>query len=138
MNKSDTAWAARTAHLDDFASPWSWGEGFRAYAYPVARTFDAAIQGFKGKRKGVMFHMLNSGEAGDLPCEVCGGKLSEPARAFTKDMGNNTRVESPAGAKPEATSTWHYIPGKGIAGGMHYLCSWSNLLGRIASIRHAA
>ena len=138
MNKSDIAWAERTAHLADFASPWSSGEGFRAYAYPTARTFAAALEGFKGKRKSVMFHMLNTGEAGEHEWEACGGKLNEPARAFRADMGNNTRVESPASDKTDNCSTWYYIPGKGIAGGMHYVCSWSNLLGRIAAIRIAA
>lgn len=138
MNKQEQAWAQRTKHLADFASPWSSGEGFRAYAYPTARTFEAALTGFKGKRKSVMFHMLNTGEAGMHECIACGGKLNAPARAFTKDMGNNTRVESPAGTKCDEHSTWTYYPGKGIGGGMHYVCSWSNLLGVIASIRIAA
>lgn len=138
MNKSDIAWAKRTAHLADFASPWSSGEGFRAHAYPTARTFAAAREGFKGKRNSVMFHMLNTGEAGEHECEACGGKLNEPARAYSKSMGNNTRVESPAGTKVDKHSTWFYYPGKGFSGGMHYVCSWSNLLGRIAAIRIAA
>lgn len=137
MNKQEQAWAQRTESMGDFASPWSNGDGFRAYAYPVARTFEAAMKGFKGKRKPVIFHMLNTGEAGSHECIACGGKLSDPARQFTKDMGNNTRVESPKGSKPDECSTWTYLPGRGVAGGMHYLCSWSNLLGRISSIRYA-
>lgn len=138
MNKSEAAWAQRTAHLDDFASPWSSGNGFRAYAYPTARTFAAALEGFKGKRKSVMFHMLNTGEAGEHECVACNGKLNEPALAWSADMGNRTRVESPAGTKVDECSTWTYIPGKGIAGGMHYVCSWSNLFGMISAIRIAA
>lgn len=138
MNKQDIAWAQRTNNMPDFASPWSRGEGFRAYAYPVARTFEAALEGFKGKRKPVIFHMLNAGEAGSHECITCGGKLSAPALAFTKHMGNDTRVESPAGVKADEHSTWTYSPGKGIGGGMHSVCSWSNLLGAIASIRIAA
>jgi len=138
MNKTELAWHNKTRELDDFASPWSSGKDFRAYAYPTARTFAAALAGFKGKRKGVTFHMLNTGEAGAHDCVTCGGKLNAPAVEFTRAMGNNTRVESPAGEKVDQHSTWRYVPGKGIAGGQHYICSWSMLLGQISAIRVAA
>lgn len=122
MNKQEAAWAARTEHLAGFASPWSRGDGFRAYGYPTARDFESAREGFKGKRNPVMFHMLNTGEAGSLACEHCGIAL--------KDQGKDA-------LKVDEHSTWTYVPGKGFRGGMHYACSWSALFNRIALIRIA-
>lgn len=108
-----------------------WTEG--AHAYPEADTFAAAKEGFKRRRKSVMFHMANSGEAGDQPCATCGGLLREPAREFTRQMPENVRVESPAGTRPDKWSTWYYHPQtKSVIGGQHYLCSWSMLLGDIS------
>lgn len=126
---------SRTASpVKGFRLPWTEG----AHAYPEADTFAAAREGFKRRRKSVMFHMPNSGEAGTHKCVTCGGLLSEPALAFTRNMGNDTRVESPAGTKPDKHSTWYYDPTrKAVVGGQHYICSWSILLGRISSMREA-
>lgn len=135
MNQQERGWATRTAHLDDFASPWSHGKGFRAYSYPVARTFKGAIEGFKGKRNKIMFHMLNTGEAGKHTCAFCGGKLNAPALAVQRDMGSQVTVVQSAEAKIDDCSTWTYFPAtKQFAGGVHYTCSWSALFGRIYAI----
>jgi len=121
-----------TQTVTGFRLPWTGG----AHAYPEADTFSAAKEGFKRRRKGVMFHMPNTGEAGAQSCAYCGGILAEPALAASKDHGNNTRSEQSAAVKPDRFSTWHYDPrGKRVIGGVHYQCSWSNLLGAISSIR---
>lgn len=138
MNQRDAAWARRTAHLDNFAAPWTSKPNVRAYAYPTATTFADALAGFKGKRKSVMFHMAHGSEADAEPCTFCEGPLGEPARAVSRDMGNGVRTEAPAAKTVDRSSTWYYVPGQGIAGGMHYQCSWANLLGRISTIRFAA
>jgi hypothetical protein len=111
-----------------FRLPWTHGVA----AYPEADTFEAAKDGFKRRRKSVIFHMPNTGEAGAQTCAFCTGILREPALAATRDMGNGVRSESPASSTPDRFSTWTYVPRlKGIVGGMHYVCSWSNLLGGI-------
>lgn len=118
--------------VQGFRLPWTQG----ACAYPEADTFAAAKEGFKRRRKAVMFHMPNTGEAGDQDCAYCGGTLREPARAASKDHGNNTRSEQSAAEKPDKWSTWYYVPAsKSVVGGVHYMCSWSNLMGMISSIR---
>lgn len=115
-----------------FRLPWTSG----AHAYPEADTFAAAKEGFKRRRKSVMFHMSNDGEAGLIPCAYCHGKLAAPALAASAEHGNNTRSESPASLTVDKWSTWHYSPrDKSIRGGMHYVCSWSNLLGDITALR---
>ncbi len=131
MNQNDRAWAAKTADIAGFASPWVTKPHVRARAYPVALNFSDALKGFKGKRKSVMFHMANRGEAGKQKCLFCGGRLDKPAKAVSKDMGHGVRSEQAAATKPDEHSTWHYVPGVGVVGGMHYLCSWGNLLGRV-------
>lgn len=122
--------STRTASssIPGFRKPWTQG----AAAYFEADTFAAAKEGFKRKRKSVLFHMSNTGEAGQQDCLFCGGKLCEPAKAVTRDMGNGVRSESQGDTKVDKWSSWHYLPAsKGIAGGMHYVCSWSNLLGAL-------
>jgi hypothetical protein len=116
----------------EFRDKWTHG----AHAYPEADTFAAAKEGFKRRRKDVIFHMTNDGEPGDVECLFCNGKLREPALAASKDMGNDTTVESPASTRADLHSTWSYnAKGKFVYGGMHYVCSWSNLLGKISAIR---
>lgn len=138
MNQRDAAWAKKTKDIAGFASPWVTKPHVRARAYPTALNFQDALKGFKGKRTVVMFHMVNRGEAGKHKCVHCGVRLDKPAGAFTKDMGNRTRVESPAAAAADEHSTWYYVPGKGIVGGQHYICSWSNLLGQVTALRAVA
>lgn len=133
MNQTERAWAIKTADIAGFASPWTSKEYVQAYAYPTALNFSDALKGFKGKRKSVVFHMLNRGEAGKHKCAYCGGKLNAPALAATKEHGNSVTSESPAAVKVDEHSTWIYAPGRGITGGQHYVCSWSNLLGNIYS-----
>lgn len=113
-----------------FRAPWTHG----AAAYFEADTFDAAREGFKRKRKPVLFHMPNTGEAGDKPCVHCGGLLREPARAVTRAHGNGVRSEQDAAKTPDKWSSWYYDPkSKSIVGGRHYICSWSSLLGALHS-----
>ena len=120
--------------VEGFRLPWTEG----ARAYPEADTFAAAREGFKRRRKSVMFHMPNSGEAGTRTCVTCGGSLAEPALAFKRDLPNDTHLESPAGKSPDKWSTWYYDPArKAVVGGQHYICSWSMLLGHISSLREA-
>ena len=122
-----------TATRPAFRKPWENG----AHAYPEADTFAAAREGFRRVRKGRMFHMPNTGEAGQESCAYCHGKLAEPALAAERGHGNGTRSESSASASVDRMSTWHYSAArKTIYGGQHYVCSWSNLLGDIAALRH--
>jgi hypothetical protein len=123
---------ARTASpVKGFRLPWTEG----AYAYPEADTFAAAKEGFKRRRKSVVFHMPNTGEAGNEECVVCHGTLKEPALALSKPMPNNVRVEHSAATTPDKWSTWYYDPQrKAVVGGRHYICSWSFLLGTISSL----
>ncbi len=116
-----------------FRAPWSYG----AAAYFEADTFDAAREGFKRKRKGLMFHMpAQADDVRDVECAYCHGPLGEPARAASKDHGNNTRSEQSAATRVDKWSTFYYVPAdKSIRGGVHYQCSWSNLLGAISAIR---
>ena len=137
MNQKDAAWALKTADIAGFASPWTTKEHVKAYAYPTALNFSDALKGFKGKRTRIIFHMVNRGEAGNHKCAYCNGKLNQPSRAVTRKSGTDVTTVSQAGVKVDEHSTWEFIPGKGIAGGMHYACSWSNLLGKIFSIRVA-
>lgn len=118
--------ATTTTERPAFRAPWTAG----AAAYPEADTFAAAREGFKRKRKSVMFHMTNEGEAGDQPCAYCGGLLREPALAAEKDHGKGVTSVSPAAAKADRHSTWTYYPDvKRFGRGNHYVCSWSSLLG---------
>lgn len=97
----------------EFRAPWT----HRARAYPEADTFSAALEGFKRKRKSVMFHMTNSGEAGAYSCEHCGNMLREPSVDSTRE---------------NVHSTWHYDPKtKSVRGGVHYECSWSQTLNAV-------
>lgn len=111
-----------------FRQPWTNG----AHAYPEADTFEAAREGFKRRRKDVIFHMSNTGEAGQQTCLHCGVLLSEPADANRGGFQRTGDTEP----KPDKWSTWTYLAKqKGIGGGMHYACSWSNLLHQIAKVR---
>lgn len=111
-----------------FRLPWTNG----AHAYPEADTFEAARQGFKRRRKDVIFHMSNTGEAGKHACATCGVLLSEPADA---NGGGFTRTGN-ADPTPDKWSTWTYrAKEKGFSGGQHYACSWSSLLHAISQIR---
>lgn len=113
-----------------FFPPW---QGV-ARAYPVALTFEAALAGFKRKRKPVLFHMPNTGEAGRKHCAVCKGRLSAPAKAFSVKYANNVRSEGSASQARDRYSTWTYDPKlKAVKGGMHYVCSWGDLLGQVHS-----
>lgn len=131
MNQADQAWATKTLGIAGFASPWVTKPYVKAYAYPTALNFNDALKGFKGKRKSVIFHMLNRGEAGKHKCIYCGGKLNQPALAASKEHGNGVKSEGSAITTTDGHSTWTYTPGKGITGGQHYACSWSNLLGSL-------
>lgn len=112
-----------------FFKPWETVDGRRNLgAYHVADTFEDALAGFKRKRKAIIFHMPNEGEAGDLPCVVCGGLLRDPNREASLRAGRTTS-EGGAGTKPDRFSTWTYDPRrKTVGNGMHYLCSWSALM----------
>jgi len=109
-----------------FRKPWEHG----AYAYHEADTFAAALEGFRLRRKGEMFHMTNSGEAGRQLCVVCDRRLDE---TYPTNPG-----EAP-GTKIDEHSTWTLRVSKDrngktirqIGNGMHYGCSWSNLFNRI-------
>lgn len=118
-----TTTKAPTAPVPGFHAPWT---GI-AKAYAVARTFDAAHAGFKRKRKSQMFKMDNNFEAGDIKCEACNIKLRNPYAA------------NPGGTRnqQDKQSTWTYLPAsKTIVGGMHYYCSWGNLMTRIYKLAH--
>lgn len=102
-----------------FRKPWTNG----AYAYFEADTFAAAREGFKRKRKSLIFHMSNDGEAGDRKCVTCGGTLRE-ASLLPGSSGS-----------PDRWSTWTYSPErKAVGNGQHYVCSWQSLLNRIFKI----
>lgn len=110
--------------IEGFRNPWEGG----AKAYPEADTFSAAKEGFRRKRKGIMFHMPNSGEAGKLPCTVCGVLLKDPY-----DVNGHT--PSMAHSKTDTNSTWNYDPKtKKVYGGRHYYCSWVVLLTAISKM----
>lgn len=105
-----------------FRAPWSGG----AAAYFEADSFEAALEGFKRKRKPVLFHMDNRGEAGDLDCAHCGSILRGPAEG-------NLEI------RPTNSSSWHYDPKtKTIVGGVHYECSWARIFDSILKLRVAA
>lgn len=98
-----------TPSKPEFRTPWNHG----ARAYYEADTFKSALEGFKRKRKPLIFHMTNAGEAGNYDCDHCGNSLREAA------------VDSTSISKH---STWGYDPAtKSIRGGVHYVCSWSQL-----------
>lgn len=106
-----------------FRKPFTYG----AAAYPEADTFAAALEGFRLRRKTVMFHMSNDGEAGDRKCIGCGGVLREPALAV-----NGTNYQAPAAQSADKFSTWDYSPKhKAVGNGRHYVCSWGLLFMRI-------
>jgi len=121
---------ARTiSTVPGFRLPWTQG----AYAYPEADTFAAALAGFKRRRKRVIFHMPNSGEAGMRKCVVCGGILGELPKERTIRSGRTETTTGPgAHMTPDKHSTWTYDPQrKQVGNGMHYTCSWSALMLRI-------
>lgn len=105
-----------------FRAPWTGG----AAAYFEADSFAAALEGFKRKRKALLFHMDNRGEAGDLDCDRCGHILRGPAE------GNRE-------FRPTNSSSWYYDPKtKSVLGGVHYECSWSRIFDSILKLRVAA
>ncbi len=105
-----------------FRAPWTGG----AAAYFEADSFAAALEGFRRKRKALLFHMDNRGEAGDLDCARCGHILRGSA-------------EGKLDIRPTNSSSWHYDPKtKTIVGGVHYECSWSNIFESILKLRVAA
>ncbi len=112
--------------IEGFRKPWTQG----AYAYPEADTFAAALLGFAKKRKGEIFHMTNSGEAGRQLCVVCGRRLDD---VYPTNPGEAL------GTKIDTWSTWTLRVSKDkngktvrqVGNGMHYGCSWSNLFSRI-------
>lgn len=112
----------------EFRLPWTNG----ARAYPEADTFAAALDGFKRRRKGVMFDMKNSGEAGKRSCVVCSGRLDEVPVPTTITVGRTsieTGTTSGATPTPDKWSTWDYdAKGKRVGNGRHYTCSWSALM----------
>ncbi len=118
-----TTTAAKTApKIPGFRRPWEDG----AAAYFQAESFAAAIEGFKRKRKPVLFHMPNSGEAGDFTCDHCGHLLRDPA-------------EGNPHLKPNINSSWYYDPKrKAVVGGVHYEYSWSRIFNAILKLRVAA
>jgi hypothetical protein len=96
-----------------FRKPWE--NGARGYA--EADTFAAAIEGYKRVRTVKMFHMTNSGEAGNQKCITCNRKLSDPAHGTFKR---------------DEFSTWEYHPKfKKVGNGQHYICSWTTLFNEI-------
>lgn len=114
--------------IPEFRAPWQNG----ARAYFEADTFAAALDGFKRKRKGVMFHMTNAGEAGNHTCVVCGGRLNEVPQRREITHGRTTVVTGTttgATPTPDRWSTWDYdAKGKRVGNGRHYLCSWNALM----------
>lgn len=107
-----------------FRKPWQDG----AHAYPEADTFADALEGFKRKRKSVMFHMPNTGEAGDKKCVVCGGTLRDLPLDREISSGRTT-VYTGGAPKPDRWSTWDYSPSrKSVGNGRHYTCSWAALM----------
>ena len=99
-----------------FRLPWHDG----AKAYPEADTFAAAKEGLKRRRKSLIFHMTNTGEAGNSTCVVCARLLSEPAEGSTKI---------------DPWSTWDYSPAtKNVRNGRHYICSWGSLMNALLKI----
>lgn len=106
----------KTTMIPEFRLPWTYG----AKAYPEADTFAAAREGFKRRRKTVIFHMTNDGEAGDRLCVVCGIALREPSEGRDR---------------PDLHSTWDYSPEhKAVGNGRHYICSWTALMNRIFQV----
>ena len=101
-----------------YRQPWTHG----AKAYPQADTFDALRDGTKRKRKSLIVHMPNSGEAGDVLCATCGVALREKCPTSQLD-------------KLDERSIWTVSPRSKTAYGQHYFCSWSSLFEQIASIR---
>lgn len=113
--------------VEGFRNPWTQG----AYAYPEADTFAAALAGFKRKRKNVIFHMPNTGEAGERTCVVCLGRLNAAPAERTITHGRTTihTGSATAGATPDKWSTWDYdAAGKRVGNGRHYTCSWNALM----------
>lgn len=113
--------------IPGFRAPWQDG----ARAYPEADTFAAALTGFKRKRKGVIFHMTNTGEAGDRMCVVCSGTLREAPVQKKISQGRTTihTGTTVTDVKPDRWSTWDYdAAGKRVGNGRHYTCSWSALM----------
>lgn len=107
-----------------YRAPWTNG----AYAYPEADTFTAAQAALIRRRKVVMIHMTNTGEAGTHTCAVCGNALNQtPNLDVIGGTSNKT--------EPDHWSTWDYVPRiKRVVNGRHYICSWSALLTDIAKI----
>jgi hypothetical protein len=107
-----------------FRKPWENG----AKAYPEADTFADALEGFKRRRKSVMFHMPNTGEAGEKICVVCNGRLADlPLEGEIKS--GRTTVYTGGTRTPDRWSTWDYSPKhKSVGNGRHYTCSWAALM----------
>ena len=95
-----------------YRNPWTGG----AKAYPEADTFADLWEGVKRKRKSLLVHMPNDGEAGDILCASCGIKL--------RDIG-------PDASKPDQWSTWTVYPREKKAVAQHYYCSWGSLMQEI-------
>ena len=99
-----------------YRAPWTGG----AKAYPEADTFGDLWAGVARKRKTLIVHMPNTGEAGDVPCASCGALLRDP---------------SPDRDRPDVWSTWHVAPRSRQAAGQHYACSWGTLLSAVFARR---
>lgn len=107
-----------------FRKPWDGG----AYAYPEADSFADAHEGFKRKRTSVLFHMPNTGEAGQELCASCGIKLADPYPVNAYNGRGQTSTDK--------WSSWNWdAKRKAVTGGMHYGCSWGSLLTELAKIR---
>jgi len=117
-----------------FRKPWQNG----AKAYHEADTFADALEGFKRVRKTKMFHMPNTGEAGDEKCSVCGGTLREVPIAKEVTDGSTILYTGTSEPKPDRWSTWDYSPSrKAVGNGRHYTCSWVALMGQIFKVYRA-
>lgn len=111
--------------VEGFRNPWTQG----AYAYPEADTFAAALAGFKRKRKNVIFHMPNTGEAGERTCVVCHGPLNAVPLVREVSEGRTTIRTGQTNTSPDKWSTWDYdAAGKRVGNGRHYTCSWNALM----------
>lgn len=111
--------------IEGFRNPWTQG----AKAYYEADTFAAAKEGFRRKRKPIIFHMPNPSEASVRPCVTCGVPLGD---AYAHNPGQSSEFTA-----SDKNSTWHYDPRtKEIFGGQHYYCSWLTLLTAVARLGH--
>lgn len=115
-----------------FFKPWETvGDRRNVSAYHKADTFEDALKGFRRHRKRKIFHMPNTGEAGERHCVVCGAKLNALAAQGEIKSGRTTvAYGAQSGAsRTDTNSTWTYDPArKAVGNGMHYGCSWSALM----------